>query len=259
MKLILLGSPYRMYTMLTWVLTTIVITSSLIQQVVGQETSTLIDPATGFKLHAQIVKHDPPLTKGELALGVAFPKNLDKDEYIGYLTAARPKSAGWTGISHSSGMTESLLLVTWAEGQNVQTSFRYAKGYTAPVKYTGQGTTLTQLAHKVNTTHYSLTYKCQKCFTWDQNGVKGNQSLQGEVVLFGWAQASAAPSQPKSATSPIRFHDLGFGILPFEPKLGANADYDKYASTPPKGAAGALASSNSTIPPKGHVRRSLPR
>jgi hypothetical protein len=107
--------------------------------------------------------------------------------------------------------------------------------YDPPVTYTGKGTVLTQLAHTVNNTHFTLTYRCQKCTTWDQGGQKGNQSMKGESYLFGWAQAKKPPSQPKSSTSYLEFHDLGFGIFPIEPKVVANANYDTMAAMAPKG------------------------
>jgi hypothetical protein len=56
--------------------------------VASQDTGVTSDPITGFKFPgAQIMKKDPPLTKGFLSFGVAFPKNLDKDEYIGHLAS----------------------------------------------------------------------------------------------------------------------------------------------------------------------------
>jgi len=223
--------------------------SLLFLQVLAQDTETITDPDTGFKFPgAQVVKYDPPLSNGAVSLGVAFPKGLDKDEYIGYMVAARPKAGGWTGISHTSGMSKSLLLVTWPEGKDVITSFRYAKAYDPPVPYTGTGTTLTQLSRSVNATHYSLTYRCQKCTNWDQGGNKGNQSMKGDVFLFGWAQGGAAPSTPKTATSAISFHDLGFGVLPIEPKIAANVDYDTMAAMAPKGTANSGAAAAVPVP-----------
>jgi hypothetical protein len=57
------------------------------------------------------------------------------------------------------------------------------------------------------------------------------------MFLFGWAQGSSAPSQPKVASSFIDFHDLGFGVLPIDPKIAANANYDTMAAKAPKGSA----------------------
>jgi hypothetical protein len=55
-------------------------------QVLAQDTETITDPGTGFKFPgAQVMKPDPPVSRGAVSLGVAFPKGLDKDEYVGYL------------------------------------------------------------------------------------------------------------------------------------------------------------------------------
>lgn len=49
------------------------------------EPTPVTDPSTGFKFSAIQYKYDPPVNKGDLSMGFAFPKNLDKEEYIGYM------------------------------------------------------------------------------------------------------------------------------------------------------------------------------
>lgn len=66
---------------------------------------------------------------------MALPPASDSsmtNEYIGRLVVPRMSSGTWMGLSHMSDMTDSLLLVTWLDGEDVMTSFRYASGYVAP-------------------------------------------------------------------------------------------------------------------------------
>lgn len=71
------------------------------------------------------------------------------------------------GLSHSAGMTSSLLLLSWVnENDNsVMTSFRYASGYAEPAVYNGNAT-LDVISSNVNDTHYELTYRCNDCWAW---------------------------------------------------------------------------------------------
>jgi len=40
--------------------------------------------------------------------------------------ASRPEGKGWVAISHAPTMLNSLMLVAWVQGREIQTSFRYA-------------------------------------------------------------------------------------------------------------------------------------
>jgi hypothetical protein len=60
----------------------------VLSQVIAQsETVSLTDPLTGFKFPGSQNGYNSPVSNGALSFGVAFPKNLDKDEYIGYLVS----------------------------------------------------------------------------------------------------------------------------------------------------------------------------
>jgi hypothetical protein len=48
----------------------------------------MVDPSTGFKFSAVQYLYDPPLNKGYMSMGLAFPKSPDKQEYIGYLVSS---------------------------------------------------------------------------------------------------------------------------------------------------------------------------
>lgn len=108
--------------------------------------------------------------KGNAQWGMALPgasqDNLT-NEYIGRVVVTRPESGTWMGFSHSSGMTSSLLLLTWVkeDDNSVMADFRYASGYTEPAPYTGNAT-LSIISSNVNDTHYELTYRCEDCWAW---------------------------------------------------------------------------------------------
>jgi len=172
--------------------------------------------------------------KGKAQWGMALPAATETgmtDEYIGHLVVPKVDAGTWMGLSHMSEMTGSLLLLTWLDGKNVMTSFRYATGYVAPEIYTGNAT-LSQISHSVNDTHYELTYRCENCWKWEQDGVPGSQvpaTTSAAAQLIGWAQATSAPTNPGSADSAIKQHanDGIFGALVASAR---NPQYTSWAS-----------------------------
>ncbi|TKA46496.1 hypothetical protein B0A54_02328 [Friedmanniomyces endolithicus] len=160
------------------------------------------------------------LGQGDAQWGMALPAAADTsmaNEYIGRLVVPRVSTGTWMGLSHESSMTDSLLLVTWVDGSNVKTSFRYASGYVAPDIYTGNAT-LSQISSNVNDTHYELTYRCEGCWSWDQDGATASQvpaTTSAAAQLIGWAQATNPPTNPSDAGSGLQQHanDGIFGAL----------------------------------------------
>ena len=64
-----------------------------------------------------------------MKMGFALPATSQssyQDEYIGHMVGGLASTGGWAGISHQSGMVNSLLLTFWPNGAKVQGSFRYA-------------------------------------------------------------------------------------------------------------------------------------
>ncbi|KAF2422371.1 CBD9-like protein [Tothia fuscella] len=237
------------------ILSTLVSVAAVVHSVSAQDAPVyVVDPSTGFKFSTVQQKYDPPVNKGDLTMGFAFPKKGAKDEYVGYMVARRqgtPGGAGYTGISHSSGMLKSLLLVAWVNGQDIQTSWRYATKYNPPVKYTGPPPKLTKLATVVNASHYSLTYRCQSCLTWTQGGQAGNLSLSTEAALFSYAQGATAPAKSDNPDASIGMHNSGFGVLPAVVKDAETDDYEKLASTPAKGGVAPAKAPANAAPPAG--------
>jgi cellobiose dehydrogenase (acceptor) len=127
-------------------------------------------------------------------------------------------------------MTQALLLVAWAHEDTVYTSFRYATGYTLPDVYTGDAK-LTQISSNVTANSFELIYRCQNCFSWDQDGSSGNVSTsQGNLVLGRAAgkQGLQNPTCPDKAT--FGFHDNGFGQYGVDLEGVAQESYADWAA-----------------------------
>ncbi|KAI0201939.1 cellobiose dehydrogenase [Astrocystis sublimbata] len=143
--------------------------------------------------------------QGDMTIGMALPGDAlttDATEYIGLLKC----STGWCGLSHgeSGQMTQALLLMAWANGDEVLTSFRYATGYTLPEEYTGPAN-LTQISSKVTDTGFELLYRCQGCFSWDHNGATGGVQTSSGYLVLGRAASKTTPSEP-TCPSKITFN-----------------------------------------------------
>lgn len=125
-------------------------------------------------------------------------------------------------------MTNSLLLTVWPNNGQILTSFRYATGYVMPDVYTGNAT-LTQISSTINSTHYSLIFRCQNCLAWDQGGATGSVSTSSKFWLLGWAQANPAPGNPTCPNEiTLAQHDNGQSLFPAT--LDANAANPSYTS-----------------------------
>lgn len=128
-------------------------------------------------------------------------------------------------------MTSSLLLTMWPIDGEILTSFRFATGYVMPDVYTGNAT-LTQISSTINTTHYTLIFRCQGCLSWDQDGVSGSVSTSSKFWLIGWAQANPSPG---NATCPDEIalvqHDNGQSLFPATlDDSAANTSYASWAA-----------------------------
>ncbi len=171
-------------------------------------------------------------TSGKAQWGLALPPATASDlenEYIGRLVVPIASSGTWMGLTHQSGMTGALLLVTWPDEDTVKTSFRYASGYVAPDIYTGNAT-LSVISESVNSTHYDITYRCEECWRWTQDGVAGSQvpaTTASAAQIMGWAQATDAPTNPSNADSELKQH-VGDGLFGAAVVSARNSAYMKW-------------------------------
>lgn len=99
-------------------------------------------------------------------------------------------------------------------------------GYVAPDPYKGNAS-IEQISATVNDTHFELVYRCQWCWSWDQEGATNEQIPEdGTNSVIGWAQHNDLP--PAAGGSWV-FHNNGqsqFGI-PVTP--ARNAKYAEWA------------------------------
>ncbi|KAI1302054.1 cellobiose dehydrogenase [Xylaria venustula] len=167
--------------------------------------------------------------EGDMTIGLSLPSDAlttDATEFVGILKC----STGWCGISlgQSGQMTQALLLVAWTSGDEVLTSFRFATGYSFPEEYTGKAN-LTQISSKVTDTGFELIYRCQDCFSWNQDGATGSVQTSSGFLILGRASAKAAPSNP-SCPSQISFgqHDT-FGQFGAPLTTIVNGSYASWA------------------------------
>ncbi|CAK1366329.1 unnamed protein product [Cercospora beticola] len=175
---------------------------------------------------------DPKVGAGNAQVGIALPPAdaVDlKNEYIGRIVAPIPTGGTWFGITHTAGMTGSLLLITWPNEGKVMTSFRHASGYVEPALYTGDAT-LKVINSFVNESHYGLTYRCENCWSWDQDGETGSSvpaTTSGASQLLGWAQATVSPTNPEATDAAIVQHAQA-NIMAAAVASARNADYTSW-------------------------------
>lgn len=190
-------------------------------------------------------------TTGGFEFGYALPGTPTgaNDEYIGYIKGSlRSGRKGWSGLSHSSGMTGALLLAAWPEGSAVKTFFAYAGGYVPPDPYTGNAT-LTQISSTITDTHFELVYRCQWCWIWNQQGAEGSQVPTGEVQVLAWAQHNDVPGAGPS----WKFHTNGQGTFGIPVAEARNAKYSEWIGPNPPGSTSAPVTStpatSTSVPP----------
>lgn len=92
-----------------------------------------------------------------------------------------------------------------------------------PDDYTGNAT-LTMISQTVTDTDFTIIYRCQWCWIWNQNGAEGQQlPLEPSVEVIGWAQNS------KVFAGTWSFHDKGQNQFPISVADARNANYSDWA------------------------------
>ena len=125
-------------------------------------------------------------------------------------------------------MTNSLLVTAWPYAGTVYTSLRYAPGYDMPALYTGDAK-VTQVSSTINSTHFTLIFRCQNCLKWSQNGAVGGPSTTGGALVLGWSQAFPSPGNPTCPDQiTLEQHTNGMGI--WGAVLDSNAANPSYSA-----------------------------
>ncbi|KAI0427264.1 fungal cellulose binding domain-containing protein [Xylaria sp. FL1042] len=238
----------------------LLLTASLnIQLCLGQSSTATVytDSKTGITFDTWIVPDTASgasgtTTWGGMTIGLALPEDAlttDANEFIGYLQCPSNSTTltGWCGISLAGPMTNSLLIMAYPYQDEILTSFRYATGYDLPDVYTGDAK-LTQISSTINSTHYSLIFRCQNCLSWDQDGATGSASTSAGFLVLGWCNAFPSPDNPSCPDQVgIVQHDNGQSI--FGAVLDSNAANPSYTQWASKATATVTGSCGSTTTP----------
>ncbi|KAI8630651.1 carbohydrate-binding module family 1 protein [Xylariaceae sp. FL1651] len=223
-----------------WSLVTLLLIANLnVQLCLGQASTATVykDSKTGITFDTWIVPDtasspNTVSTWGGMTIGLALPQTAltaDANEFIGYLQCPSNSTTltGWCGISMGGPMTNSLLLMAYPYQGQVLTSFRFATGYDTPEVYTGDAK-LTQISSTVNSTHYSLIFRCQNCLSWNQDGASGSASTSAGFLVLGWCNAFPSPGNPSCPDDvTIVQHDNGQSI--FGAALDSNVANPSYS------------------------------
>ncbi|KAH7347033.1 hypothetical protein BKA66DRAFT_447657 [Pyrenochaeta sp. MPI-SDFR-AT-0127] len=191
----------------------------------AQSTTPFTDAATGITFQQYS-------TNG-FSFGIALPEEAGTD-FIGRISA---ETTGWAGITLTGSMRNSVLAVAWPVGDSVISTLRSTTGYSNPALLDADATIKPILTGtSVSATGFTYTFLCQGCI------VAGKAfDVAAESGVLGWALSTSSPTTPSSASSPLSFHDGGFGGFGFDLAGAKSANFATWA---------ALASSgNSTVPP----------
>jgi hypothetical protein len=151
-------------------------------------------------------------------------------------------ASGWVGAALGSDMVGPLLLVAYPSGNKVVSSFRVASDYVSPPVYSGNATLSMQpIAAGTKVTADSLTYTfvCSGCITGSVLSFSADEP--GDV--FGWAISTTRVARPSSSSSPLNFHEAGYGDYGMNFTLAKSAQYSQWAAMASGNSSGAEPSS----------------
>lgn len=104
------------------------------------------------------------------------------------------------------------------------------RAYQPPSPYKGSAN-LTQIFSSVNSTHWVLVYRCQKCLIFDDpSQTSFNTSTSKATFLQGWAQSDVAPDDPKNPNSNFAQHNNGMGEFEIKVPSATQASYSAWAT-----------------------------
>ncbi|KAL4911115.1 hypothetical protein BDW74DRAFT_172566 [Aspergillus multicolor] len=135
-----------------------------------------------------------PPAGSALKFGLTLPQDAlttDSPDLIGYLDC--PTSTGWCGISLGGAMTDSLLLVAYADGGSVKYTLRYTSEYKLPEVYEGNAT-VSPIHDEMSEDGFSSIFHCKECLRWKQGGREaGAKTSKGQMDL-AYALSTEKPS-----------------------------------------------------------------
>jgi cellobiose dehydrogenase (acceptor) len=104
-----------------------------------------------------------------------------------------------------------------------------------PLPYEGTAT-LTKLYQNVNSTHYTLIYRCQGCFVFDEPSLDTTRAYTSKgQYLKGWGQSYTGVEQPTNNNAQLQQHDNGCGWYQVIVASATQASYSQWATQTPVG------------------------
>ncbi|KAH7127897.1 hypothetical protein B0J13DRAFT_142299 [Dactylonectria estremocensis] len=200
----------------------------------AQRATSYTDTETGIEFQRYLA------TKYDFSFGVALPETVGSD-FIGKMVIPLTDNEGWGAVSLKGGMLNSLLLVAWADGEDIQTSFRTIGSYANPDVYSDTEVTALPIANGtyINSTHISYTFLCEGCI------VANKTTLANDSPILGWAISDTSPTTPSDPTSALTYHAAGFGQFGVDAAAAKSASYEQWASW---ASAGTGSGGNTTVP-----------
>ncbi|KAJ4354944.1 hypothetical protein N0V95_003353 [Ascochyta clinopodiicola] len=164
---------------------------------------------------------------GNFSVAIALPETIESD-FIGQLVVPITKTGAWGAVSLGGGMLNHLLLVAWANGEEVVSTFRIASAYANPPVYDATTVSALPIANGtfVNSTHFSYTFLCKGCIV----GGTTTFTKTDETPVLGWALSSSDPTTPSDPTSALPYHDAGFGLYGQKASAAQSANFATWAS-----------------------------
>jgi cellobiose dehydrogenase (acceptor) len=188
------------------------------------------------------------LTNDGISVGLALPKTIESD-FIGQLVVKTTEKGAWGAVSFGGGMLNHLLLVAWANGKEVVSTFRVAGAYANPPVYDATAVSALPISNGtfVNSTHFSYTFLCKGCIV----GGDTTFTKTDTNPVLGWALSSSNPTTLSDPASELPYHDAGFGLYGQPAAAAQSAQYEtwaSWASAAPSSGTAPISGGNSTIP-----------
>ncbi|KAL5339386.1 hypothetical protein BJX70DRAFT_397836 [Aspergillus crustosus] len=230
-------------TFTIYAIATIVITLCHAQKPTG---TSYTDPTTNITFSTWSIPSTD--NTGPLTFGLTLPSTAlktDATEFIGYLKCTPAK--GWCGISLGGAMTDSLLLVAYAnpdlanqekEKDEVQIALRYTTRYTMPSIYTGNAT-ITTIRSEVTEDSFTTIFHCKDCLHWKQGESEGGATTRSGSLDLAYA---ISPEGPSNAVCPAeaRFvqHKMQGTWVAFVDEKATSTAYEEWVGLGKGGVAG---------------------
>ncbi len=141
-------------------------------------------------------------------------------------------SNGWCGVSLGGAMTNSLLVVAYADQKgNVKRSLRFTTEYTLPGVYEGNAT-ISPIASEVKSgseDSFTTVFRCQECLRWAQNGTEGAAATSSGNLDLAFAVAAEGPEDGCADEARFRKHSGQGTWVGFVDNTTVSDSYEKWA------------------------------